>query len=101
MTPTECIDYLVKHVGFDPANATGEVRRSLQGNYGPLYQAAYMLGGLQFRALRREMVESGKMTERTFHDAILRGHSMPIEMVRTLVGEHKVTRDFVPSWKFY
>jgi uncharacterized protein (DUF885 family) len=101
LTPTECIDYLVRRVGFDPANATAEVRRSLQGNYGPLYQAAYMLGGLQFRALRRELVESGKMKERVFHDAILQGHSMPIEMVRALVGEHKLTRDFTPAWKFY
>jgi uncharacterized protein (DUF885 family) len=101
LTPTECIDYLVRRVGFDPANATAEVRRSLQGNYGPLYQAAYMLGGLQFRALRRELVDSGKMKERVFHDAILQGHSMPIEMVRALVGEHQLTREFTPAWKFY
>jgi uncharacterized protein (DUF885 family) len=101
MTPSECIAYLVKHVGFDPHNATAEVRRSFQGNYGPLYQAAYMLGGLQFRALRRELVESGKMKGRDFHDAILHGHSMPIEMVRALLTEQKLTRDHAPSWKFY
>ena len=41
-----------------------------------------MLGGLQFRALQRELVESGKMTDRDFHDAILKENRIPIEMVR-------------------
>ena len=31
-----------------------------------------MLGGLQFRALHHELVESGRMTDRQFHDAILK-----------------------------
>ncbi len=55
MTPEECIDYLVKRVGHELDNATAEVRRSFNGNDGPLYQAAYMLGGLQIRALRLEL----------------------------------------------
>ena len=40
---------LVERVGHERNNATAEVRRSVAGNYGPLYQAAYMLGGLQIR----------------------------------------------------
>ena len=32
----------------------------VDGSYGPLYQAAYMLGGLQIRALREELVDSSE-----------------------------------------
>ena len=46
------ITFLVDTVNFERANAEGEVRRSFNGSYPPVYQAAYMLGALQFRALR-------------------------------------------------
>jgi uncharacterized protein (DUF885 family) len=101
MTPQECIDLLVKRVGHEPANATAEVRRSFVGNYGPLYQAAYMLGGLQIRALRKELVDSGKMSERAFHDAILKGNNMPIAMVRARLANQKLKPDFPSPWRFY
>jgi uncharacterized protein (DUF885 family) len=101
MTPQECIDLLVKKVGHEVDNATAEVRRSFGGSYGPLYQCAYLLGGLQVRALRRELVDSGKMTNRAFHDAILKENRIPIEMVRASLTNQKLTRDFVSSWKFY
>jgi uncharacterized protein (DUF885 family) len=101
MTPQECIDFLVKRVGHEPENATGEVRRSFAGNYGPLYQAAYMVGGLQLWALHKELVDSGKMTARAFHDAIMRENSMPIEMLRALLTRQKLARDFSANWKFY
>ena len=48
-SPQESIDFLVDKVGHERDNATAEVRRSFQGGYGPLYQAAYLLGGLQLR----------------------------------------------------
>ena len=64
MTPQECIDMLVNKVGHEYENAAAEVRRSFSGQYGPLYQCAYLLGGLQFRSLQRELVESGKLTNR-------------------------------------
>ncbi len=101
MTPQECIDLLVKRVGHEVDNATAEVRRSFAGDYSPLYQCAYLLGGLQFRALHRELVESGKMTNRAFHDAILRGGSIPVEMVRAGLTNQTLTRDFQSNWKFY
>ena len=50
MTPQECIDFLVDRVGHERDNAAAEVRRSFSGGYGPLYQIAYMMGGLQFYA---------------------------------------------------
>ncbi len=101
MTPQECIDLLVKKVGHEVDNATAEVRRSFGGAYGPLYQCAYLLGGLQLRGLRRELVDSGKMTNRAFHDAVLKENRIPIEMVRASLTKQKLTRDFVSSWKFY
>jgi dipeptidyl aminopeptidase/acylaminoacyl peptidase len=101
MTPNECIDFLVDRIGHERDNATAEVRRSFTTSYGPLYQAAYLLGGLQLRALHRELVETGKMTDRQFHDAILKENAIPIEMVRALLSESKLTPDWKPEWKFY
>lgn len=101
MTPQECIDLLVKRVGHEVDNATAEVRRSFGGAYGPLYQCAYLLGGLQLRALHHDLVDSGKMTNRAFHDAVLKENRIPIEMVRAGLTNQKLTRDFASNWKFY
>ena len=100
MNPEECIDFLVDRVGHERNNATGEVRRSVQGGYGPLYQAAYMLGGLQIRAMHKELVESGKVVEKDFHDAILQQNSIPIELIRARFTKLELTPDFKTSWRF-
>ena len=101
MTPQECIDFLVNRVGHERDNATAEVRRSFDGSYGPLYQIAYLIGGLQFYSLHRELVDSKKMTNRAFHDWIYKENRMPVEMVRAILTNQKLTRDFRSSWKFY
>jgi uncharacterized protein (DUF885 family) len=101
MTPPEAIDFLVDRVGHERANATAEVRRSFNGSYSPLYQVAYMIGGLQIRALQEQLVGSGRMTNREFHDAILQGGRMPIEMVRARLEVQPPPRDFTSSWRFY
>jgi hypothetical protein len=44
-----------------------------------LYQAAYLLGGMQLYALHHELVDSGKLTNRAFHDWILKEYRIPIE----------------------
>ncbi len=100
-TPQQCIQSLIDNVGFEPDNAAAEVRRSFDGSVGPLYQSAYLLGALQFRALHHELVDSKKMTDRAFHDAILHENSMPIELLRVDLEHQSVTRDFTTSWKFY
>lgn len=99
-TPKQCIDFLVERVGFEQANAEAEVRRSFTGGYGPLYQIGYMLGGLQFRALHKELVQSGKMTNIQFHDRILKENSMPVEMVRALLTNQLLPENFTTQWKF-
>lgn len=101
MSADECVDYLVENVGHERRNATAEVRRSIQGGYEPLYQAAYMLGGLQFRALRRELVDSGKIPEKAFHDAILLENSIPIELIRASLTGAELAADYQTSWRFY
>jgi uncharacterized protein (DUF885 family) len=100
MTPDEAVDFLVDRVGHERANAEGEVRRSVAGDYSPLYQAAYMLGGLQFRALHRDLVQSGRMTDREFHDVILHGGRMPVEMVRARLTGEPLARDYSARWRF-
>jgi uncharacterized protein (DUF885 family) len=101
MTPQESVDFLVERVGHERDNALGEVRRSFSGDYGPLYQIAYMMGGLQFYNLHREIVGTKKMTNRQFHDAILKEGAIPVELVRAILTKQKITRDFKSNWRFY
>ena len=109
MQPQEMIDFLVDRVGHEKAGATSEVRRYIGGDYGPLYQCAYMVGGLQLRALHDELVGTsavggaatgGRMTERQFHDAVLEQNSIPVEMIRAALTNAPLTRDWKPSWRF-
>jgi uncharacterized protein (DUF885 family) len=100
-TPQQCIQSLIDNVGFEPDNAAAEVRRSFDGSVGPLYQSAYLLGALQFRALHHELVDSKKMTDREFHDAILHQNSMPVELLRADLEHLPLTRDYAANWKFY
>lgn len=100
MSPQECIDYLVDGVGHERANAEAEVRRSFGPDYPPLYQAAYLLGGIQMRALYHEMIQSGKMTPKQFHDQVMRENSLPIVMLRAKLMGNSIPMNFKPHWKF-
>jgi uncharacterized protein (DUF885 family) len=100
-TPQQCVQSLIDNVGFETDNAVAEVRRSFDGSVGPLYQSAYLLGALQFRALHHELTDSKKMTDLEFHDAILHENSMPVELLRADLEHLPLTRDFTTSWKFY
>ena len=81
MTTQECVDMLVDRVGHERLNAEGEVRRSFNGTYPPLYQAAYLLGGIQFRAISEELQAKG-WSLKQIHDAMLRQNQMPPAMMR-------------------
>ena len=100
MSPQEAVDFLVDRVGHERRNAEAEVRRSVAGDYGPLYQAAYMLGGLQIRALRKELVESGRMKDREFHDGILREGSIPVSMIRASLVREPLGKSYAATWRF-
>jgi uncharacterized protein (DUF885 family) len=102
MTAPEAVSFLITEVGHEPENAAAEVRRSFEDEeYGPLYQLAYEIGALQFRALHAELVSSHKITDRQFHDAILRLGPMPVEMVRASLRGDKLPKDYAGQWKFY
>lgn len=100
-TPEQCVDLLVNKVGHERENALAEVRRSFSGDYGPLYQMAYMMGGLQFYQLHRDLVGSKKMTDKQFHDAILKEGPIPVEMVRAILTRQKLAKDFKTGWRYY
>ncbi|PKY07911.1 hypothetical protein P168DRAFT_286084 [Aspergillus campestris IBT 28561] len=101
MTPEECVELLVQQVGHERATAEGEVRRSLSGDYSPLYQAGYMLGALQIYALRKELIETNLVDELAFHDRFLRENRMPIELFRALMLNLPLSREYQARWRFY
>lgn len=108
MKPEEMIDFLVKRVGHERAGATAEVRRYIGGGYGPLYQAAYMLGGMQIRSLYKDFTTpptgsaagtSARMTPREFHDAVLREGAIPVEFIRAALSQTSLPRDWKSGWR--
>jgi uncharacterized protein (DUF885 family) len=105
MSAAEAIEFLHKRVGHELRNATAEVRRSVSGDYPPLYQAAYMLGGLQVRAMHQELCRGPKpkMSDRDFHDAVLREGAIPIELMRASLNGSSggLSKDFMTEWRFY
>jgi hypothetical protein len=60
-----------------------------------------MTGALQFYSLKKELLDSGKMTYRQYHDAVMQENAMPVEMVRAILTNQTLTKDFKSTWKFY
>lgn len=98
-TPEQCVDFLVNEVGHERANAEAEVRRTTID--APLYQISYMIGAMQLRALHHELVASGQVTEKEFHDGFLVSGPMPIELFRARLSNEPLTRDYRSRWRFY
>lgn len=96
----DCIDLVIKRVGHDEYAGTSQVRWLIAGDLS-LYGAAYMLGGLQLMGLRTELVDSGVMSDKEFHDRILEANLMPVYLVRALLTGRKLARDEKPDWRFY
>ena len=101
-SPQEAIDFLVERVGHERDNATAEVRRSFDpaAGYGPLYQAAYLLGGLQLRGLRQELVDRQGPHRR----AVPRRDHAPgqhADRAAARAGSPDPARDMNLDWKFY
>jgi uncharacterized protein (DUF885 family) len=99
MTPEEMVDFLIERVGHEEEAAKSEVRRFIGPGWGVLYQAGYMLGGLQIRALQRELVPA-KMSMREFHDAVLSHGTIPVDMLRAQLTKVPLDADYAPSWRF-
>lgn len=99
MTPQEMIDFLVQRIGHERENAISEVRRYIGGEYSPLYQCGYLIGGLQLHALHAQLVPA-RMTHRQFHDAVLKLGPIPIEMVRASLIDVPLTPRYEACWRF-
>ena len=78
-SPQEAIDFLVDRVGHERENATAEVRRSFEGTTAPLYQAAYLLGGLQLLSL---LARAGRLRGITATRLSRRGASAELDADR-------------------
>jgi len=100
-TPQQCVDFLVNRVGHERFTAEGEVRRSFNGSYSPLYQVGYMMGALEIRTLMHELVDTNRMTLKAFNDAFLHEGQMPIEMMRVALARLPLSRDYAAQWKYY
>ena len=50
--------------------------------------------------MRRELVDSGKMAEREFHDAFLRFGPIPVELIRAALLDLPLTPEMRTSWRF-
>ncbi len=100
MQPAAMVDFLVERVGHERLGATSEVRRYIGDGFSPLYQCAYMIGGLQLRALRQEVVGAGKMTDQQFNDTVLTCNAIPIELIRAEIRKLPLTKESQAEWKF-
>lgn len=100
MTAQECVAMLVDEAGHERDNALAEVRRSFEGGYDPLYQCAYLIGGLQMHALYGELVGGGRLSARAFHDAVMRENCMPLTLLRALLTEEPLERSGPADWRF-
>jgi hypothetical protein len=60
-----------------------------------------MIGAIQFYELKKVLVDSGKMTYKQFHDAIMRENSLPVELVRATLTNLPLTRNYYTQWRFY
>jgi uncharacterized protein (DUF885 family) len=99
-TPQQCVDFLVSN-GHERYTAEGEVRGHIR-NSPPLYQISYLMGAIQLWSVYQDVVVQKKaMTIKQFNDRVIRTGSMPIEMVRALLINQPLTRDYRAQWKFY
>ncbi|MCH8275222.1 MAG: DUF885 family protein [Armatimonadetes bacterium] len=99
MEPQEMVDYLVERVGHERHTAESEVRRFIGDDYPPLYQCAYLIGGLQVHALYRELVGDGIMAPKEFHDRFLRLNAVPIALARASLKDLPLSPDYEGGWR--
>jgi len=89
--------FLVEQTGFEGPNALAEARRY---TYTPTYNLSYLLGKVLLLGLREEEQSrlGAAFSLRGFHDALLRGGSLPISFHRrALQGEDRSTPAPTPA----
>lgn len=79
MTMQEAQDFLCSEVGMGRTGAEAEVRRYTTS---PTYQLCYLVGKHKIEQFRDEIRVLDGEDDRAFHEIILRGGCLPIEMIR-------------------
>ena len=77
----EAAEFLTRHTGFERPNALAEARRY---TYTPTYNLSYLLGKVLLLRLREEEARrlGSDFSLRDFHDALVRGGSLPVSFHR-------------------
>jgi uncharacterized protein (DUF885 family) len=86
MTREEAIKYLVERAGLDERIAISEVERYMAD---PGQALAYKIGELQIKELKAKYQKmlGSKFSTRSFHDAVLSGGAMPLNLFKTYMDE--------------
>ncbi|MBE7173703.1 MAG: DUF885 domain-containing protein [Williamsia sp.] len=86
MTREEAIRYLVDNVGLEERIAVSETERYMAD---PGQALAYKIGELQIKELRAKYVKmlGDKFSIRNFHDAVLSGGAMPLNLFKIYMDE--------------
>ncbi len=86
----EAAEFLVAETGFERPNALAEARRY---TYTPTYNLSYLLGKVLLLGLRDEERRrlGPAFSLRAFHDALLRGGSLPISFHRRALREARTS----------
>ena len=95
-SPQESVDFLVDRVGHERDNATAEVRRSFErrSTDSRSIRRRTCSAACSCAACARELVDTKIMTNKQFHDEIMRQGNMPIALIRLAVTQaSKLTRD--------
>ena len=88
----EATDFLVAHTGFERPNALAEARRYTST---PTYNLSYLLGKVMLLRLREEERRrlGDRFSLRAFHDALLRGGSLPVSFHRRALSGEGASED--------
>ena len=46
-------------------------------------------------------VTAARLTKREFHDAIMQGGTLPVDLVRARLTRQPLSRDYQTAWRFY
>jgi hypothetical protein len=97
MSADEMVQLLVEQGGQNKHSATGEVRRYIGPDYPPLYQCAYLIGGMMMHDLYLKLTGNG-WTPKEFHNRVLSENGMNLWALRCRLKEEPFDRN---EWKFW
>ena len=94
-TKEECIAFLKEKVGANTIVANSETSRAI--NTLPI---DYLIGGLQFMQLKKELVDSKKMSLKTFNDKLYQENFIPTDLLKHILLDENIPRKTNPNWQF-